>query len=347
MKYLFALLMILLVSVGNIKAADNPPLQDVYVSPTGEYSAFVVEYQLLMYEVSSQTLLFSRDMIPGPYVGIDDELDPRAAAGDFISNGGLTGLWSPDGSRFAWTEGTPGTGSGENYENGDGRVGIFSVKDESVNLLPDEDGMPFDLSWSPDSQYLIYQGIGDFGTGAGPSGTGVYLVKPNNERQQIDLKIETFVVFHGWLLDHILLYGDFSSPYLLSYDPSASLINDVVPLDPSAKYLYDLPFWFDPSSGHILFSMYYPGQREEPLYIAYALYMVDVKTPSQPPRLVYQPDASQGRSIVANLQFLDSDTIYLDEAYYNDGHEMVGLKKSLLNIIDGTLTTFYSYRFSR
>lgn len=344
MKYLFALLMILLVSVGNIRAADNPPLQDVYVSPTGEYSAFTENYTLWMYKVSSQTLLFSRDLRPDPYVAIDDELDPGRAGADFMSNNGLMGLWSPDGSRFVWTEGTSGTGSGENYENGDGRVGIFSIQAESVTLLPDEDGMPFDLSWSPDSQYLIYQGIYGFG-GGGPSGAGAYVVKPDNERQQIDLKIEPYVVFHGWLLDHILLYGDWSSPDLLSYDPLTKLIIDLAPRDPSAEYLYDLPFWFDPASGGVLFS---PGDSYKPHgYIPHALYMVDVKTPGQPPRLVYQPDASEGRSFVNKLQFLDSDTIYLYEVYYNDDNKAVRQKKSLLNIIDGTLTTFYSYRFSR
>jgi hypothetical protein len=347
MKTVFLLFLIFILQIASARASDNPPLQEIYLSPTGEYSVFIQEYTLLIYNVSSHKLLFRRDLIPAPHIAIDRELNPLAIQGDFISMSGLIGLWSPDGSRFAWTESTPGTGSGENYDNGDGRVGIFSVKDEAVTLLPDERGMPFDLSWSPDSQYLIYQGIIHYGTGAGPTVSGAYLVTPHNQWQEIKLldlsmKAVPYIIFHGWLLDHTLLYSEWSIPTLLSYDPSTNSITDFLPYEPD-YYLYELVSWFDPTYGYVVFTVSAPPNSQESLfeYLFDALYLIDLNEPEEP-RLVYQKDSTIGRNIISQLQFLDAETIYIHENYYNTENERIGSKRSLVNITNGISTTIHA-----
>jgi hypothetical protein len=127
-------------------SSEEGSVSQIYLSPSGQHVALHTTYGLALYTLNPVWRLFTRQLIVYPYVPINPDINPNEAENQWTA----IGIWSPDGSHFAWTEGTPGTGEENDYHNGDGTIGIFSAEDGRVVILPDEEGMPNNLMWSPD-----------------------------------------------------------------------------------------------------------------------------------------------------------------------------------------------------
>jgi len=80
-----------------------------------------------------------------------------------FQEGGLA--WSPDGSKLAFVSGHGGT-SADLY--------VYSRDLGEITRLTDGPSHAYQISWSPDSQYIFHTGASNFGSGAGYTMVGVW-----------------------------------------------------------------------------------------------------------------------------------------------------------------------------
>ncbi len=264
-------------------SSEEGNVSQIYLSPSGQYVALDTTYGLAMYSLNPVRRLFTRQLIAYPYVLPDPNTSPLAVR-DQVTK---TGVWSPDGSRFAWTEGTPGTGEGKDYRNGDGTIGLFSAVDGRVTILPDEKGMPDELMWSPDSAYLVYVGIGSYGTGAGAGFTGAYVIDPNDKTHAMTIPNNADGIWPiGWLSDNRLVFtipdvGSFDGVFL--YNPPTDTSTQMVTADQ-----YDIDFiGVDPMTSNIYFSTsgVFAVNTDTSKLLSLGLYVIDF--PEGAPRQIH------------------------------------------------------------
>ncbi|MGD1993287.1 MAG: hypothetical protein PVI59_08850 [Anaerolineae bacterium] len=83
-----------------------------------------------------------------------------------FQDGGLT--WSPDGGRLAFISGHDGTSAD---------VYVYARDTGEIIRLTDGPSHAYQLSWSPDGQYIFHTGVSNFGSGAGHTMTGVWAAR--------------------------------------------------------------------------------------------------------------------------------------------------------------------------
>jgi hypothetical protein len=265
-------------------SSEEGNVSRVYLCPSGQHVALHTTYGLAMYTLNPVRRLFTRQLIAYPYVPVDPDINPMEAENQWFA----TGIWSPDGSHFAWTEGTPGTGEGNDYHNGDGTVGIFSAIDGRVVILPDEEGISDNLMWSPDSAYLVYNTVLNYGTGAGANYSGTYVVSADGKSHV--LPNARGIAPLGWLSNSHLIYSHPASVEglrgIFDYDPHTDITTQIVSAD---QYAIDLAT-VDPSDDKIIFSVgdLYPSDVNAPGILQAGLYIID--TPQSTPRLLHKAE---------------------------------------------------------
>ncbi|GAB4326043.1 MAG: hypothetical protein Kow00117_13490 [Phototrophicales bacterium] len=213
--------------------------------------------------------------------------------------------WSPNSSRAVWIEGTPHTGE----HNGFGQLVVFNTSDNSVIELDAHNGTPYDLYWSPDGQYAVYQAVTNFGTGAGISTSGSYVLLPDNttrplplpERENVSSKT---ISPHGWLSETQFVFSMFS-PYdgaagLSVYDVSTDTRIDIVPFDVELTYSGTT---IQPKTGQIV-ATFAGYQILDDVHPGTYLFRSITSTPE----LIYQNEINEGADRAA---FISSDMVYL------------------------------------
>lgn len=188
---------------------------------------------------------------------------------DTFIRGGLVMSWSPDGSRLVYGVGTSGSGNPDDFEpNGFGTLHVWQAETGDVVALEDTPGTATDIHWSPDSTNAVYRGVDNFGTGAGASGAGTYVIRADNRVSVLPLDTvagaERFAVddtvIHGWLEDNLVAFSDFAieagAAGLFVYDVDADTILSLLPtiqinlshratgIDPSTGTLYAFATYF-------------------------------------------------------------------------------------------------------
>jgi Tol biopolymer transport system component len=83
-----------------------------------------------------------------------------------FEGGGLA--WSPDGTKLAFVSGHEGTSAD---------VYVYSRDTGQIARLTDGPAHAYQLSWSPDGQYIFHTGAAAFGSGAGYSMVGVWVAR--------------------------------------------------------------------------------------------------------------------------------------------------------------------------
>jgi len=85
-------------------------------------------------------------------------------------------VWSPDCSRLAFVSGHGGTTSD---------LYLYSLGSRTITRLTDGSSHAYQLSWSPDGQYIFHTGVWSFGTGAGYTAAGVWVARADGTGVQL------------------------------------------------------------------------------------------------------------------------------------------------------------------
>lgn len=237
--------------------------------------------------------------------------------------------WAPDGSRLLFAVGNDVTADlREDLSSPDraerGRLVVFNVADESIVELPDTQGTPFDLVWSPDSRYVAYRSIVSFGTGAGYASNGTYVLGPQNTLVSLPLdavvgdnySMDTEPV--GWLSETRFLFSMFNlnagAAGLFVYDAEQESLQTVLS---SEYYLNADALSIDEANGRFVVTTteYGLGAALE----ANTIYVYD------------SPEVSAPRSVYTHF----GDGYDIQQVTFTpDGESLV------LNIRDANMTTF-------
>ena len=312
-------------------AADAVPA-DAFVrgalSPTVDYAAVLVEQvndalyrsdnddfiagtsiseqgltnTLYIFDLSNNEIVVQRETFPDDFQ-LPAEWFPGTNP---ILNTDIVPTWSPDGRRLLWLEGTPYRT--EAARNGFGRLVLFDTTDLSVTALPMHAGTPFDLHWSPNGQYAIYQAISNFGTGAGYNGEGTYVLLPDNTVREMPLPQEDAddIVPLGWLADNTFVFSMFSilagGEGLFVYDPATDALTTLIDiqqqLDADANDIH-------PESGQIVVTLTDFVDQAGPLEAGTYLF----RNASAEPVLLI--DRFEFSGTVPVVQFVSANTLYV------------------------------------
>lgn len=200
--------------------------------------------RLLIFSADGREILNMETLHPETYVWFFNEFDDL---GYFyttlldIDFGGPLLEWSPDGSRLLFEVGTAGSSDMEAFDpNGSGRLMAFNAADETLSEIQSTNGRAFLPVWSPDSRYAVFRSIRSFGTGAGYSSNGTYVLGPDNTLTAIDLQsiltgdyfgLDTEPV--GWLSETEYAFSMFNlnagAAGLFIYDAEADALTTVIP----------------------------------------------------------------------------------------------------------------------
>lgn len=166
--------------------------------------------------------------------------------------------WSPDGERIAFTAMLDGP---------DADIYLYDHQADHLQRLTNEPGQPGALIWSPDGQWLVYQQVENFGTGAGWTVTATWSVDVQKgvSRQLFGNGMR---LYHGWTPDGQLIVHpfNFSIPGnqrqddgLLTVDPASGARQMLLPFSSFPKGTYIQPEYI-PGSEWVAVSVQYVAE---------------------------------------------------------------------------------------
>jgi len=184
------------------------------IAPDGKHLAFLAGYDL-----AEGISLYVVDLPSGTYRTIDvlppfedfsiDDYYPGTASFDMTQariaiRHDASLAWSPDSSQLAflgWMDGS----SVDLY--------LYDLVSDDITQLTDGPSHAFQVYWSPDGRYLLHAGVDTFGTGAGYSMAGLWVVDlPRDSIYDVDMgMLRGDFLFHGWLDDETFLAASFSA----------------------------------------------------------------------------------------------------------------------------------------
>jgi len=112
--------------------------------------------------------------------------------------------WSPDSSQLAFL-GWLGGSSVDLY--------LYDLASEEITQLTNGPSQAYQVLWSPDGRYLLHAGVHSFGTGAGYSMAGLWVVDVARDLiSDVDMgMLRGDFIFHGWLDDETFLAASFNA----------------------------------------------------------------------------------------------------------------------------------------
>lgn len=329
---------------------------EAYFSPDGNYLAVITDslnlnfrdfpeeptpaqelgydVRLTIYDVASLETLYDASLLTPDFIVVADTM--FAMAQTFLRAFETIApaiAWSPDSTRLAFITGTEGQVDADgNYQNGEGQAALFDVASGNVTLLEDVPGIATDFTWSPDSQALMFQGIDNFGTGAGFASTGLYIVGADAAIDTVPLPGRATVNLHGWLDADTFIFSEFflmvGASGLFAYDRATDSVTTLVPLE--QNNLDDSTIQVDPVNGAITFGSsdfnWLDIANIEGLYPP-GTYIIDDL--GAEPRLIFISEVGDSADFV---EFVTPDTLYL---FARVDANNFGF---LFNIPDGELT---------
>ncbi|MCI0712569.1 MAG: hypothetical protein L0154_20605, partial [Chloroflexi bacterium] len=150
-------------------------------------------YMLEVFALPGGDRILNRNLLPESYVPRtgaatetpgDQTYELPLALGEMV--------WSTDGTKLAFVEGVDG---------GAATIQILDTADESLTAIPNEDGYPMRLHWSPDNQKLAYDSVETFLSENGPTSQGVYIASVDGS-DPVQATIEEESQF-TWVLDWV------------------------------------------------------------------------------------------------------------------------------------------------
>ena len=183
-------------------------------APDGRHLAFLAGYQL-----AEGISLYIVDLPEGTYQEIDvlqpftdfsiDDFYPGTASYDMgqanaAINHGTSLAWSPDSSQLAFL----GMMDGSSVD-----LYLYDLASGEITQLTDGPSQAYQVYWSPDGRYLLHAGVNSFGTGAGYSMAGLWVVDvPRDSISDVDMgMLGGDFIFHGWLDDETFLAASFNA----------------------------------------------------------------------------------------------------------------------------------------
>mgnify|MGYP002713195891 CR=1 FL=1 len=248
--------------------------------------------RLYVFNLESGEVVLERETLLNDYAM--DYFYVSGAVYATLLDGNVGASWSPDSSRVAWIEDTA--------ESEFGHLVMFNVADGSLTELDATGGVPYDLQWSPDSQFVIYRAINNFGTGAGYSSTGAYIVLPDNTTHALSLpqteRTSKDINAYGWLTNTQFVFSMFS-PFagasgLFVYDAADDSLLTLVEAD--VELLYS-GIDIQPESGQIVVTVSdLSGDDVMGTYLYRSI--------TSEPELIYNQDADVAVFLTPNLIYL-------------------------------------------
>lgn len=296
---------------------------DAVLSPNGFYVAVMVRqvvdmfsftedddgktigelgYQNVLYVFNLLTseIVLRYDMLPDAYLIKPFDRDAMLEAEFGVQ-------WSPNSEELVFVRGTSGPVD-EYTPNGYGHVVYFDVVTQQLTNLPEIGGTPYDWQWSKNGQYGVYRGIDNFGTGAGYSSSGAYLVDVSdaeNISQKQLVACCADVVPVGWLETGEFVYSYFNimagAAGLFAYQPDTDSTLTILPIGQDNMDGWALDIHAE--TGKILVSVYdFPAT--DPLLEA-GLYVYDSISDAQPTLI--------SDVVGAHTFFINADSIYIGD----------------------------------
>ncbi len=208
---------------------------------------------LYVYNLVTGELLLGYDTLPAEFVIKPQERDAMLEA-DF----GVQ--WSPNSDGLFFVRGTA-TPVDEYTTNGYGYLVHFNLLTQQLTDLPATGGTPYDWQWSKNGQYAVYRSIDNFGSGAGFSTSGVYVVNMTDITaisQRALIGCCDDIVSHGWLNSGEFVYSYFSilagAAGLFVYNPQTD--STVALLPQGQNNLDGNAMDIDPTTDAIVVSVY-------------------------------------------------------------------------------------------
>ncbi len=178
------------------------------------------------------SLMFQRSLLPDDFI-IDFFMDggevgyiydPMLDADFAVQKGGL--------SYFFWVEGAADFAD-EYVVNGYGRLAAYDDIDGAFIELDVLPGTPHGMMWSRNERYGVFRAITNFGTGAGYSSAGTYLLNANDLSLQQITPCCRDITAYGWLDSGQFIYSYFSpmagAAGLFAYDPASDTTITLLP----------------------------------------------------------------------------------------------------------------------
>jgi len=210
--------------------------------------------RLYVYNLVTGDLLLGYDVLPAEFVIKPQERDAMLEAYFGVQ-------WSPNSDGLLFVRGTA-IPVDEYATNGYGYLVHFNILTQQLTDLPAmSDGTPYDLHWSQNGQYAVYRSIDHFGTGAGISARGVYVVDMTDItaiRQHEMLGCCEDIVPLGWLNSGEFVYSHFSilagAAGLFVYNPQTDSTTTLLPEGQNNLDYNGIDI--DPTTGAMVVSVY-------------------------------------------------------------------------------------------
>lgn len=148
---------------------------------------------LMVLNLENQTTLLELELTgPLSQPGVDSMPGDPAFEATRAMESSASLAWSPDGQKLAFVAALDGDSAD---------VYLFDRQDESVTRLSDETGHASGLHWSADGQWIEYVSVESFGTGAGFSMDGLWIVDmeqgQNRLLEEVESAGEDFIAWTG------------------------------------------------------------------------------------------------------------------------------------------------------
>lgn len=205
-------------------------------------------YMLEVFALPGGTRILNRSLLPESYVPRtgaatetpgDQTYELPLALGEMV--------WSPDGTKLAFVEGVDGGGA---------TVQILDTSDESLTEIPNKEGYPTRLHWSPDSEKLAYDAVETFLSENGPTSQGVYVASADGSdpvQATIDEKSQ-FTWVLDWVDGEHFLWSPFDptggAKGLFLYDTESDSSTELVDAEQAIS-----PAKWDAETGTIAFAV--------------------------------------------------------------------------------------------
>lgn len=269
-----------------------------------------LQNMLYMFELGEWRTIVERPLLPDDFV--IDFFMPGAEQGYLYdplleANFGveLSGRW-----HFIWVEGADDFAD-EYAVNGFGRLVIYDDLDQTVTTLDPLPGTPVQMMWSRDGRYGLFRAITNFGTGAGYSSAGTYLLDTDDMSLEQITPCCRDIMPYGWLNSGEFIYSEFSllagAAGLFVYDPQTATTRTLLPVEQNNIDAFATDI--QPESGQILVTISDFSTSSESAVLQAGTYLY--RSLDASPERIYNLATGQPADRAA---FVSPDTVFVANA---------------------------------